>query len=63
MSMLVSDFPLFCRLSGPYVHTVPALRAGFYYGYDGICRRFPAEGGVMIPGAVCRLIQPLSAPS
>lgn len=63
MSMLVSHFPCFCRLSEPHVHTVPALRAGFYYGHDGICCRFPAEGGVMIPGVVCRLIQPLSAPS
>jgi hypothetical protein len=63
MSMLVSHFPHFCRLSGLRVHTVPALRAGFYYGHDGICRCFLAEGGVMIPGVVCRLIQPLSAPS
>lgn len=63
MSMLVSHFPHFCRLSVLHFHTVPALWAGFYYGHDGICRRFPAEGGVMILGVVCRLIEPLSAPS
>jgi hypothetical protein len=57
MSMLVSHFPHFCRLAGLFnVDTLPALWAGFYYGHDSICCRFPAEGGVMIPGVVCRLI-------
>jgi hypothetical protein len=63
MSMLVSHSPHFCRLSGLNLHTLPALWAGFHHGHDSICCRFPAEGGVMIPGMVCRLIQPLPASS
>jgi hypothetical protein len=46
MSMLVSRFyALFKALD---THASPALRTGFYHGHDGIFRRLPVEGTVMI---------------
>ena len=46
MSMLVGQFT--AQVYGLDIHTVPALRARFYHGHDGIFCRLPVEGMVMI---------------
>ncbi|KAI0290482.1 hypothetical protein BC826DRAFT_539358 [Russula brevipes] len=36
-----------CYSVGANTHTMPALRAGFYYGHDGILCSLPVEGGLL----------------
>lgn len=46
MSMLVS--PFYAQFSGLGIYALPALWTGFYHRHDGIFRRLPVEGTLMM---------------